>query len=833
MRAYVLGFVAGVAFLQSRAGLPDWRLSVAALLLLSMLPMLANLAGRLSPAARRARPVMFAVAPGWKTVLRLLGHFLGGFACGVLWATLFARCYLAQQLPRALEGRDIVLVGVVDSLPVLGERGLRFNFAVERALDADGQPLGGVPDKVALGWYAQPALKGRAAVPVAALQAGERWQLTVRLQRPHGNANPYGFDYEVWLLEQGLRATGYVRGDGRCLPPCRSDPRRLDTFVFGFGNAVERLRGRLRARILEALPNQPYAGVIVALVIGDQRAVGQRDWQIFARTGVSHLISISGLHITMIAGLLAALTGYLWRHSFFTRAQLPLRLPAQKAAALAGVLTALLYVLLAGFGVPAQRTLYMLAVVALAMWLNRTASVSHVLCLALLAVLLFDPWALLWPGFWLSFLAVAAILLATGGRLEIRSGALRFWQRWRAGLWAAAHIQYVLTLALVPVSVLLFGQVSLVAPVANAVAIPVISLLVTPLALLGAVLPAPLSAWLLTAAHMALQWLAGLLAWLSAPPLAIWSAPVPSLPLFLLATLGMLWLLMPRGWPLRPLGLLLFLPLLLERPERPAAGALWVTALDVGQGSALLVETAGHRLLYDTGPAYAPLTDGGNRVIVPYLKARGINRLDGLVISHNDNDHAGGALSLMSALEVGWTLSSLAQDSAIVRAAPAHRPCAAGQHWVWDAVRFEVLHPEAASYGDPQLKPNARSCTLKISTARHSVLLAGDIEAAQERQLLASMGERLRASVLLAPHHGSGTSSTAPFLAAVRPQAAIFQLGYRNRYRHPKAEVWERYAQMGIQRWRNDEAGAVSVRIDSEVTIAAYRDEHRRYWYGR
>jgi competence protein ComEC len=561
---------------------------------------------------------------------------------------------------------------------------------------------------------------------------------------------------------------------------------------------------------------------------------------VFNRTGTSHLIAISGLHITMVAGLFAALMFQLWRRSFFTRAALPLLLPAQKAAALAGAAAAFGYVALAGFGVPAQRTLYMVTVVAAALWSGRIAGVSHVLCAALGAVVLLDPWAVLWPGFWLSFGAVAVILYTSVGRVATHASdagppqdKVLPWRQWRRMLHAAARTQYAVTLGLVPLTALLFGQISLVGPIANALAIPLVSFAVTPLALAGSVLPAPLSGWLLIAAHALVAWLAQWLAWLSALPLAVWSAPVPAPWLFAGALAGTLWLLAPRGWPLRWLGIAGWLPLLLNAQTYPAEGTMQVTAFDVGQGMALLVETPHHRLLYDTGPAYSPESDGGNRVIVPYLKARGIDTLDGVMISHSDADHSGGALSVFGAVKVGWVASSLPLDSGVVRAAPGHRRCRAGQSWEWDGIRFDMLHPSAASYDSAKWKPNARSCTLKVSLGAQSILLTGDIEAVQEEELVETAPGALRASVLLAPHHGSGTSSTLPFLEAVRPDVALFQVGYRNRYRHPKSDVYERYAALGIKRLRSDDSGAVTVQFGADVRTSEYRTEHARYWYGR
>jgi competence protein ComEC len=864
MRVAILGFVAGAACLQTRAALPAHPLLALCITLLGCIVLMLLL---------RARP------RAWRSVVALPC----GAALGFFWAATLAQAALAPQLAPAGEGRDLEVIGTVASLPYRFNDGVRFNFAVEKVLGGDIA----VPKLVALSWYASanrganrstsPAsIQGGKHADVGDVQPGERWALTVRLQRPHGNANEHGFDYEVWLLEQGLRATGYVRAG-----PAQN--RRLEDFVFSAGNLVEHCRAVLRARILHSLAGQQYAGVIVALVIGDQRSIEQSDWTVFNRTGVGHLISISGLHITMISGLFALLTSSLWRRSFFTGLQLPLMIPAQKVAALAGAATALLYVLLAGFGVPAQRTLYMLSVVAMALWLGRISSVSQILCTALGLVVLLDPWAVLWPGFWLSFCAVALILYASVGRSAAHPAAmnqssqidaapmdfaapafaspprlrllLRSQRAW-GGLMAIAHTQYVVTLGLAPLTMLLFAQVSLVSPLANALAIPLISLVVTPLALAGSLLPAPLSWPLLWLAHGVIALLAQFLQWLSAFPFALWSAPLPPWWIFCWAMFGTVWMLAPRGWPQRKLGLVAWLPLLTALPESPPAGRMQITAFDVGQGMALLVETSGHRLLYDTGPAYALDSNGGSRVIAPYLKARGIGVLDAVIVTHSDSDHSGGALTVLRSVDVGWVASSLPPNHLIVLAAPQHRRCQAGQSWVWDGVHFEMLHPTPASYSDPALSPNARSCVLKIDAGGKAILLTGDIEAAQEAQLIARTqlqadglnagglkvdglkadalrADTLKSDVLLAPHHGSGTSSTRAFLLAVQPELALFQVGYRNRYRHPKPEVFERYRELGIERLRTDVSGALTLQLGPALTVTEYRKEHPRYWYGR
>jgi len=804
MRSAIIGFVVGTWLLQQQANLPSFYL-IAILF-----------AGAVAISVLHRRKIL--------TRVRIVLLAVAGLCAGFVWAATIAHVYLSTELPREWEGKDVTVIGTIDSLPSYFERGVRFNFAIEEALPVEGV-VPALPKTVALSWYS--SFNAEDLQPVGIVQPGERGQLTVRLRRPHGNANPYGFDYERWLLEKNVRATGYVRPDQRL----QWKNERLAGFVPTFGHAVERTRGWLRERIQHALEGQPYAGVIVALVVGDQRAISQEDWTIFNRTGISHLVSISGLHITMIAALLAQLTFALWRRSFFTSAQLPLILPAQKAAAIAGALSAFIYVLLAGSGVPAQRTLCMLLVVALAMWLGRLANVSHVLCLALLAVVVMDPWAVLAPGFWLSFGAVAVILYASVGRADAAVQSAK--PHWRVVLETAVRTQYAVTLGLVPLTVLMFAQASLVSPVANAIAIPLVSFVVTPLSLIGSVLPAPLAGWCLWLAHFLVAQLAWLLGWMSAMPLSVWTAPIPSWWMFALAIIGTIWMLAPRGWPLRYLGLFCWLPLILNVPERPKDGDMWVTAFDVGQGMALLVETEQHRLLYDTGPAYSPESDGGNRVVLPYLRARGIHRLDGVIVTHSDTDHSGGALSIFKEIEVGWAASSLALDHPVVMQASAHRPCVAGQAWEWDGIRFEMLYPTQAVHDSARWKPNARSCVLKITRGAHSILLPGDIEAAQESELVRTFGSDLRANVLLAPHHGSGTSSTWPFLRSVDPQFALFQVGYRNRYRHPKQEIYDRYGEQGVERLRNDESGAISVRFGETVTVSEYRKERARYWYGR
>jgi competence protein ComEC len=760
---------------------------------------------------------------------RLALRLAGGFLFGFFWAAAFALYYLSDELPRELEGKDIIITGTIHSLPKLYDQNKSFIFKVEQSKFNENYII--VPPRILLSWNA--AFQPENAPPVPDVQPGSRWQLNVRLRRPHGNVNPDGFDYEVWLLKQGIRATGYVRYDGKA----DVKNRMLDNFVPTPCNVVNRARSHLREHIRAALPDARYAGVIVALVMGDQQGIDASDWDLFNCTGISHLVSISGLHITLISGMFAAFVAFLWRHSFFTGLALPLLLPARKVAALAGALMACGYVLLAGFGLPAQRTLYMLLIVAAALWMGRVTRVSPILCAALGVVLLVDPWAVLSPGFWLSFGAVGIILYITVGRKNRLPPDAGKSARWRQAMLAAARTQLAITLGLVPLTLLFFGRISLISPLANAIAIPLVGMVVTPMALVGGVMPSFLARWLLGAAHWLVEVLAAFLNWLGAFSFAVWNAPLPSAWCFFVALLGTLWMLAPRGWPARWLGLPCWFPLLLAVPAHPPEGEAQAIALDTGQGSAVLVETRHHRMLYDTGPAYSPRADAGTRVIIPYLNARGIDALDAVVISHGDKDHAGGAASLLAYpdIPVRHVYSPLKPDDPLLALAKRHDICLEGLAWEWDGVSFEMLGPTEAGLMAAKDKKhaNAASCVLKITAGRHSMILPGDIGIREEADLLARMPERLKADILLAPHHGSKSSSSQPFLEAVAPSLAIFQAGYRNRYGHPHSAVYKRYGMLGATRVRTDEAGAVIVRFGDGVKASEWRKEHARYWYGR
>ena len=707
--------------------------------------------------------------------------------------------FAGQGLSPALEGRDIELTGVIAAMPQRSDGALRLRFEVESA--RWGREAVVLPPQLALGWYGGFAGDDARGQPPE-VRAGERWQLTARLKAPHGSLNPFGFDYELFLWEQGLQATGYVRA-GPKDPPAR----RLG--VTGW-HPVERTRQAVRDAIDARVPDRKSAGLLAALVVGDQNAIDRVEWDVFRATGVAHLMSISGLHITMFAWAASLAIGWLWRRS----SRLCLAWPAQHAALLGGIVLATAYSVFSGWGVPSQRTIWMLATVGLLRLSGRRWPWPQVWLLACAVVVTVDPWALLQAGFWLSFVAVGVLFASDPGGGRARAGRL-------AWLRSFFQEQGVVTLALLPLSVLLFGQISIVGLLANAVAIPCITLLVTPLAM-GGVLLAPL--WDLAA--IVVRALTALLAWLAGWP---WATVATAAPPFWAAAAGLaggILLVLRLPLPLRALGVPLLLPVLLWQPARPPAGEFELLAADIGQGNAVIVRTAGHTLVYDSGPRYSRESDAGHRVLVPLLRALG-ERVDILMLSHRDLDHTGGAAAVLAMQPQAALVSSIEDDHELQALRKATR-CAAGQRWRWDGVDFELLHPRSYDY-DTGAKSNAMSCVLRIGNARQVALLVGDIEQPQEARLVLGPAD-LHADVLLVPHHGSKTSSSPAFLDAVQPRIAMVQAGYRNRFGHPATPVMQRYRQRQVRIVQSPQCGAAWWRSAQPELVQCQRTLALRYW---
>ncbi len=744
-------------------------------------------------------------------LLKRPAFFLSSFVLGFFWAATLAAIRLSDELPASWENKPIQIVGVVASVSELTERGERFRFDVEKVLTKAAV----TPLHISLSYYA-PELWSEPSVHkgmrLAKFKAGQRWQFTVRLKRPHGTQNPHGFDFEAWALAENIRATGSIKA--------KADNKKLQDFVWRPVYFVEHVREIIQQRISLVLAAKPYTGVIQALVMGDDSRIAANDWQLFLRTGTSHLMSISGLHITMLSGLVFALAGFLWRRV----PALVTRLPKRKAATLAGMLTAIIYALIAGFAVPTQRTLYMLMVFALALWSGRQLVISQVLALALFVVVLLDPWAVISAGFWLSFGAVAMLSFALGARI----GHTHWFK-------ATMQTQWAVTIGMVPLLLVMFNQVSIVSPFANAIAIPIISFIVTPLALLGSFLSIDFA---LRLAYHALDICMMLLNWFNQLPDIVWQQYSPPKWTLLPAMIGVLWLLLPRGVPMRWLGYLGLLPMLLIAPQRPGPGDMKVTVLDVGQGLGVVVQTATHTLLYDAGGKYSEQADAGSRIVLPYLRGEGVSKLDGFIVSHNDTDHSGGMRTVLAQMPVSWLASSL-PDFSVQNI--KHIKCFSGQRWTWDGVDFQMLHPQFESYEDAALTDNNRSCVLKISSAAGSLLLTGDIERPVEAALLEQQKNNqgafdLKSDVMIAPHHGSKTSSSVEFINEVQPELTIFTAGYLNRFRHPRPEIVKRYENVHSGILRSDYHGAIILKFvsdnsDERIKVTGWRKENRRYWH--
>ena len=753
-----------------------------------------------------------ALAVAYKRDGRAIGA--GLIVCTALLAFagtgLRAHFFSGQSLDAELQGQDITVTGVVAAMVQRNEAGLRFRLDVESAREGKTQVQ--LPPKIYLSWYGQaPGGAGfEAALRPMDLQPGDRWQMVVRLKVPHGGSNPHGFDYELWLWEQGLQATGYVRAG-----PSDEPPERLAKTWL---HPIERARQHTRDAILARVTDRKLAGVIAALATGDQNAIDRADWDVFRATGVAHLMSISGLHITLFAWGAALGIGWLWRRSV----RLCSFYPAPNAAIVGGVVLAFAYSLFSGWGLPAQRTVLMLATLGLLRLSGKRWPWPQTWMLACAVVVLVDPWALLQAGFWLSFVAVG-ILFATDSSAPAEDedappGPIAFALKKSMAL---LREQWVMTLALAPLTLLLFGQVSVVGLVANLLAIPWVTLVVTPLALLG-MLIAPF--WDIAA--LAVQGLANFLGWLNQLPSASLSMAQAPLWAGVAALVGGLLLAMRLPWFVRWQGVVLVLPLLLWQVPRPDLGHFELIAADIGQGNAVIVRTAHHALVYDAGPRFSRESDAGHRVLVPLLRALDV-QVDTLMLSHRDADHTGGALAILAMQPQAQLLSSL-EDEHVLQTVRKSTRCVAGQRWTWDGVDFEVLNPQPQDYVAPA-SSNALSCVLRISNGGQVALLAGDIELAQEARLVGH-GAPLKADVLLVPHHGSKTSSSAEFLDAVKPRFAWVQTGYRNRFGHPAASVLERYDERQIQVFDSPACGAMTWRSDRMDTVSCHRADFSRYW---
>jgi competence protein ComEC len=721
--------------------------------------------------------------------LLLSACFLASFC----WSVASASRALEERIPFALEGQPVTSFGVVEGLSDPTEHaGFRFRFRPQRVEPEEGTY---VPPRGAL-WL----LHGSGDDAPA---PGDACRLTAGLKRPHGAANPAGFDYEAWLLSEGIDATGSARTLD-CQPAA--------------GLSVDRIRLRLRNAFEQMYPERPAAGVVLALVSGDRALVPDAAWETYVATGIVHLMAISGLHVAM----LSLLVFWLVRRALRGLPRLGLSWPLQKPALIAAFVAGVGYSLFAGYSIPTERTLIMMAVVSTAMMLERHVPSLQVLLLALLAVLLWSPLAVHAAGFWLSFGAVALLMLFGRG--------VRGQPAWRQ----AVLLQVVISFLLLPLTLWFFERVSWVSPFANLLAVPLVTFAIVPLGLAGCL------CWLAGAGSLAAAMWSGAIglveildacmAQFAAWPGASLDLSLPGLPGLVALMLALACLFQPLSPSLRLLAPLFLLPVLLPADTRQP-GLLRLTLIDVGQGLSVLVETEGHRLLYDTGPALGPHADAGRRYVLPTISRQGIRFLDRLLLSHGDNDHVGGARSVMQGLALGDGLGA-GPGAGQVAAGFLWQACRSGQRWRWDGWDFAVLYPD-----DDQRRyarnDNNRSCVLRISRGQAAVLLTGDLERLGELSLLDRHAPAaLKSTVWVLGHHGSRTSTSEELLAAVRPELSLISAGYRNTYRHPSPKVLSRLEAAGIP-WHNTaSSGAITVLLDEQgkLQVHEFRRESAGYW---
>lgn len=710
------------------------------------------------------------------------------FVAAAVWTILLAHERLAERLPLAALGKDFAVRGTVTTFPDRGARQITFGFAV------DEPRLAGVPRRLRLTWYDPPP----------GVQAGARFSLTVRLRPPLGARNPGGFDYERWLLINGYGATGYVRAAENA--PATSRP----------SEAWLRFRAELAERLNAAAPDDDGAALLAALALGERYLFTDVHWADFRRTGTSHLVAVSGMHVALLGLVVFAAVRRCW-----------LRLPAWfahhdlEAAALASLAATAYYAALTGFAVPAQRSLVMIAVGLAVLVSRRRIDTAQALAATLLAVLAIDPFAPLTASFWLSFVAVA-LLLALAQASPLRdTGATRMRRACRAARELATW-QWWIGLALLPLTVLYFGELSTIGSLVNLAAIPFFNAVLVPLVVAATMTQtfaavAAVTAPLVTAVGALASVTVGALHLAAELPGAAVLVPMPPLATWLVGAGGVAFAVMAPPVRGRALAWLALVPLLRPALERLPSDAVRAVVLDVGHGLAVIVETRAHRLLFDAGPATAGF-DSGAAVVVPALVSVGRRDLDAVVVSHADNDHAGGVAAVLAAFP----------DATVWKGPDVERfagqTCSHGKSWRWDGVVFELLHPAHGFAGSG----NDTSCVLRVSAGGHALLLTGDVERRGEAALLRA---NPAADVVVVPHHGSATSSSAPFVGAIGARYAIVSAGFANRWGFPRPEVRERWQASGATLIETGAAGAVTIEfVRGEARVRTERDARHRYW---
>ena len=701
------------------------------------------------------------------------------FLLGFAWMGWFSTQNLNTHVEDVYLNQPILVTGVIADLPESSTDKTKFIFSVNSPFKA----------RVKLSWYGKNHPD---------LQTGDAWQLQLKLKRNNGYQNLGGFDYEQWLFYKQIDATGYVRS---------SESNQL--IEANQVNSIDRFRQKLRYSLQPFLQPLDFGGVINALIIGDRSFIKDSNWVLFKATNTTHLSVISGLHIGLISGFVFLLAQFLWRRCQYCCQ----RMPAQVLGAYFGLISAFLYALIAGFSIPTGRAFIMASVVFISLILRRHHNVWQLYGLALILVLANNPLSIFSVGFWLSFYVVGVIIYGVKQHQD------------KSWLFRLLYIQLLISVATLPLIAWFFASGSLLSPVANLIAIPVFSFIITPLSLIGALLmliglsyPAELS---FMVANQALAGLGYFLALLQQFEFNQWHYTQTQTLDLILFVLAVFIALSPKALKLRASSVLILSLILFTPYEKTPENRVIITILDVGQGLSQVVQTQNHTLLFDAGARYPSGFNLGESVIIPYLQAKQINTLDKVIISHADNDHIGGLIDVLQTFEAGEILTSTPDK---ITQQSSH--CYAGQQWRWDGVLFEILSPTQ----NTRLKGNNASCVLKVSTDKFSVLLSADIEKKAEKQLIKYQKEKLNSDILISPHHGSKTSSTQAFLDAVSPSTVIVSSGFKNRFNHPAQQIVDRYKANNIKLINSNCAGQIVVELGDEIRINEYRKDHARYY---
>ncbi len=723
--------------------------------------------------------VILAGFKRYKAISLGLIFFLLGFA----WMGIISTQVLNTQITEKYLNKPILVTGKIVKLPEKTKHNTKFFFQAK-------SPFSG---QLKLAWYSHKK------VFVPELQVGDTWRLLLKIKHNNSYQNLSGFDYEKWLFYKRIDATGYVKNSpfNQLIEPSQSI------------SSIDKIRQTIRQTLSPILNQQKFGGVLNALIIGDRSLISNQHWELFKATNTTHLSVISGLHIGLISGFAFLLVQFFWRRS----TRLSLILPAQITGAYFGLFVAFLYALIAGFSIPTGRAFIMASVVFLSIILKRHHNIWQLYSLALLLVLLNNPLSVLSVGFWLSFYVVAVIIYGAKQHQE------------KSWFYRLIYIQLLISFSTLPLTIWFFSTASIISPIANLVAIPVFSFIITPFALLGALFNfiglTTLAEIVFSIANQALLYLSILLEQLQQFEFHKWHYAQTSLVDLTLFILAIFIAISPKGLKLRWLSVPILGLLFLTPNQKMDSRSMRISTLDVGQGLAHVVQTRNHILLFDTGARYPSGFNLGNSVITPYLQAKHIQYLDKVIVSHGDNDHIGGINNILENFQVGEILSSVPEKIQV-----KVTNCQAGQQWQWDGILFEILNPDKKS----TFKRNNASCVLKVSNGKYSALLTGDIEKEAEYYLVKNKKEKLKSTLLIAPHHGGRTSSTQPFLTAVSPELIIISNGFQNRFRHPSKAVMKRYQYNGIKTLQTDCSGQIDVFLSDKIEIQEYRKNAKRYY---